>query len=307
MIVRLLGVDEPLAQQQLDVTVIAGAREHVAVRARDRGGCRPHAPTRRTRCCTRHTRAGGARPLLERQLHAELHHFLVRAPERQVQEPQRIEQRLRRVPEGLDDHLWVTSRGARAFGVAAHAVGHHQQRRVLGDGHAHPVLVFLAPAEQAEIRVFNLQEATHVSVRLLARFISPDAHGVALMARATARAPNRMKSIIYPGGAHDREHDRLRAPRDHRPLGHAGVRTAQRQPPFSGGGPAPARGAARGSKAEMRARLARQVRAARSIARSPTGARTAWPAALEVDPEALERVVAAAQVVEPLAARARRP
>src|SRR5580698_2918873 len=34
---------------------------------------------------------------------------------------------------------------------------------------------------------------------------------------------------------HDREHDRLRAPRDQRKLGHAGVRTAQRQPPLPRG------------------------------------------------------------------------
>ena len=46
--------------------------------------------------------AGGARPLLERQVRAELDHFLVRAAERQVQEAERIEDGLRRVPERLD-------------------------------------------------------------------------------------------------------------------------------------------------------------------------------------------------------------
>ena len=65
---------------------------------------------------------------------AELHDLLVRASERQVEEPERIEERLRGVPEGLEHDSLRDLRGARAVGVAAHAVDHHEQRRMLGDG-----------------------------------------------------------------------------------------------------------------------------------------------------------------------------
>jgi hypothetical protein len=82
----------------------------------------------------------------------------VRAPERQVQEAERIKQRLRRVPEGVHDHPLGDLRGARAIGVSAHAVDDHQQRRALGDRGCHPVLILLAPAEQAHVSEFEPQE-----------------------------------------------------------------------------------------------------------------------------------------------------
>ena len=104
------------------------------------------------------TRAGGARPLLERQRRAELDDFLVRAAEHQVQESQRIEERLRAVPEGIEHDLAGDLRGARTVGVAAHAVDDDQQRRMLGDGGGYPVLVLLAPAQKAEVGIFNPQE-----------------------------------------------------------------------------------------------------------------------------------------------------
>ena len=110
---------------------------------------------------------GGARPLLERQLHTELHHLLVRASERQVQKAQRIEQRLRRVPEGFQDDLLRDLRGAPAVGVSAHTVDHQQQHGLLRHRDRDPVLVLLAPAEQADVRVFDPQEEVHASVRLI--------------------------------------------------------------------------------------------------------------------------------------------
>src|SRR5437588_577690 len=103
---------------------------------------------------------------LERQLRAELHDLVVRLPERQVEEPERIEERLRRVPESVQDHPLGDGRGARAVGVAAHAVDDHQQRRALGDRGHDPVLILLAPAEQAHVCVFDPQEEFHASVRL---------------------------------------------------------------------------------------------------------------------------------------------
>src|SRR5207253_966835 len=56
--------------------------------------------------------AGGAGTLLERQLRAELHDLVVRLPERKVEEPERIEERLRRVPESVQDHPLGDGRGA---------------------------------------------------------------------------------------------------------------------------------------------------------------------------------------------------
>ena len=86
-----------------------------------------------------------------------LHDFLVRAPQRQVQEAQRIEQRLRGVPEGLDDHLLGYLGGAGAIGVTAHAVDDDEQGGVLGNGRAHPVLVLFAPTQQADFGTFDSQ------------------------------------------------------------------------------------------------------------------------------------------------------
>ena len=117
--------------------------------------------------------AGGARALLERQLRAELDDFFVRAAQRQVQEAERIEQRLGRVPEGFEDHLLRDLGRARAIGVAAHAVDDDEQRGVLGDRGGDPVLVLLAASEQADIGVLDPQEGFRASVRLRLRFISP--------------------------------------------------------------------------------------------------------------------------------------
>jgi hypothetical protein len=111
-------------------------------------------------------RAGGARALLERPLYAESHHFLVRAADRQMQEPQAVEERLGRVPEGVDDHLLRDLCGARAIGVASHAIDDDEQRRVLGNGRADPVLVLFAPAQQADVGTFDAQEQIHASDRL---------------------------------------------------------------------------------------------------------------------------------------------
>ena len=61
--------------------------------------------------------------------------LLVRGAQRQVQEAERIEQRLRRLPEALD-HLQRDLGRALALGVAAHAVAGDQQRRFIADDRA---------------------------------------------------------------------------------------------------------------------------------------------------------------------------
>ncbi len=84
-----------------------------------------------------------------------------------MQKTQRIEQRLRGVPEGFHDHLLRDLRSACAVGVSAHAVDHQQQGGLLRHRGRDPVLVLLAPAEQADVRVFDPQEEFHASVRLI--------------------------------------------------------------------------------------------------------------------------------------------
>ncbi len=99
-------------------------------------------------------------------MQTDAHHFFVRAPEHEVQETKRIEQRLRGMPERFEQGLEGDLGGARAFGVTAHAVHHHQQCGVLGDGHRDPVLVLLPASEEAQIGVFNLQGIFCLSVTL---------------------------------------------------------------------------------------------------------------------------------------------
>jgi hypothetical protein len=69
----------------------------------------------------------------------------VRGPQCQVQESERIEQRLRRLPEALDHRLLRDLGGPLAIGVTAHAVAGDQQRGLLGHGYADAILVGIAP------------------------------------------------------------------------------------------------------------------------------------------------------------------
>jgi hypothetical protein len=41
--------------------------------------------------------------------------------------------------------------------MAAHAVDHDQQNRVIGGRHRHPVLIFFAVADEAHVRGLDLQ------------------------------------------------------------------------------------------------------------------------------------------------------
>ena len=47
--------------------------------------------------------------------------------------------------------------GARALGVAAHAVDHDQEHGMIGGRHRDPVLIFFAVADEADIRGLDLQ------------------------------------------------------------------------------------------------------------------------------------------------------
>jgi hypothetical protein len=74
-----------------------------------------------------------------------------------MQESQRIENRMRRLPKGLQQRGERGFRCARTLGMTAHAVDDDQQCRLLGCRHGDPVLVLFAVADQAHIRGFDLQ------------------------------------------------------------------------------------------------------------------------------------------------------
>jgi hypothetical protein len=69
--------------------------------------------------------------------------------------------------EGFEDYLLRHVRGPGAIGMSAHAIDHEQQRRVLGHDCGDPILVLLAPAQQADLCVFDPQEKFRASVRLV--------------------------------------------------------------------------------------------------------------------------------------------
>ena len=74
-----------------------------------------------------------------------------------MQEPERIEYRMRSLPEGLDQGRERGLRRARAFGVTAHAVDYRKQHGVLSRRHGDAILILLAMADQAHIRGLDLQ------------------------------------------------------------------------------------------------------------------------------------------------------
>ena len=99
--------------------------------------------------------------------------FLVRAAERQVQEAERIEDGLRRVPERLDQRLDGGFGGARAVGMPTHAVDHDQQGRVLGDRDGDAILIVGAITEQADFGVFDAQGVVGASDKLPRTLLHP--------------------------------------------------------------------------------------------------------------------------------------
>ena len=109
--------------------------------------------------------------MLKRQVQPEAHHFLVSAADAEMQETERIEHGMRHALEGFDHDLLCDLRGARAFGMATHAIDREQQRGVLGHYRNGLVLVVFPGSEEADVGVIDVQG----SVRALldwARFIS---------------------------------------------------------------------------------------------------------------------------------------
>jgi uncharacterized protein (TIGR00255 family) len=89
-----------------------------------------------------------------------------------VQEAQRIEQRLRGVPERFQDHLLRHLGRTCAIGMSAHSVDDDEKRGVLGNSCRDPVLVLLTPPEEAYVCVLHPQVSVRASVRLVELYIT---------------------------------------------------------------------------------------------------------------------------------------
>ncbi len=74
-----------------------------------------------------------------------------------MQESQRIEDRMRRLPKCLEQRCERRLGGTRPFRMAAHPIDHHQEYRLLRGRYRYAILVFLAMTDQAHIRGLDLQ------------------------------------------------------------------------------------------------------------------------------------------------------
>jgi len=110
------------------------------------------------------SRAGA---LFDRELRTQFHDFIVSPPECQVQKTHRIEERVGRLVKGFQHDLLRDLGCLRAIGMATHSVDHDQQRRMLANCRGDPILVLLAPPQEADVGVVDPQEEFHVSVRLM--------------------------------------------------------------------------------------------------------------------------------------------
>ncbi len=74
-----------------------------------------------------------------------------------MHESERIKNRMRNLPERFEQRRESGLGGARPLGVAAHAVDHHQEHRMIGGSDCNSVLILFAVADQADIRGLDLQ------------------------------------------------------------------------------------------------------------------------------------------------------
>ena len=74
-----------------------------------------------------------------------------------MQKTKRIEDGMRRLPESLEQRRERGFGRARAFRMAAHAVDHDQQHRVIAGCDRDSVLILFAVSDKADIRGFDLQ------------------------------------------------------------------------------------------------------------------------------------------------------
>jgi hypothetical protein len=100
--------------------------------------------------------AGRTRPLFQREFGAERHDRLMRAPETELQETERVKQRLRQAPEHFQHDPATGFRRASAVSMPAHAIHHDQERGIVTDRYGNAVLVLFAIPDQAHVAEFKL-------------------------------------------------------------------------------------------------------------------------------------------------------
>src|SRR5690606_14990312 len=162
---RLIGGDQPSAEQLLHVSVIASAGDdRPTPKVIDAAVAHMSPPCRSLLHET--YGASGSRALVDWQLLAEPDHFFVRTAQREMQEAQRIEQGMGRLREALGDDLLRNLGRSGAFGMPAHAIDDQQKRRMLSSRYRHTVLVLFTRSDEAEVRVLDSQEEIRASVRL---------------------------------------------------------------------------------------------------------------------------------------------
>ena len=146
MIEHLVRADDSLVEQVLDLGVVLGLADQPALAEEVEPRVADVRPVRVVRLHDAGY-AGRARRLQHRELVGVGAERLVCAQHRVLQELERVlERRLRLLLEALDEQPHGDLRRDLAAGVAAHAVGDHQQQRVAAVGVGEPVLVDLALA-----------------------------------------------------------------------------------------------------------------------------------------------------------------
>lgn len=156
MTLHLTRGDQAFPHQQLDVTVIARALEHLPAAHVIDAAVADVGP-KRAALLHQTDRTGRARAQLERQLRPERHQRLVGGAESQMQEAKRIQQRLWRVPEAIEQCALRGLGGALTLGVTAHTVAGAEQRRLLGKRNVDAVLIGIAFALKADFCTFDPQ------------------------------------------------------------------------------------------------------------------------------------------------------
>jgi len=74
-----------------------------------------------------------------------------------MQKAERIENRMRRLPERFEQRRKRRLGGTRSLGVAAHPIDDHEKHGLVRGRNRYPVLIFLAMADQAHVRGLDLQ------------------------------------------------------------------------------------------------------------------------------------------------------
>jgi hypothetical protein len=74
-----------------------------------------------------------------------------------MQEAERVEYRVRCSPKGVQDRGQCRFSGSCPLGMSPHAIDHHKEHGLLGRSYGDAILVFVAMADEADIRGLDLQ------------------------------------------------------------------------------------------------------------------------------------------------------